>query len=141
MYDIAKKRFSLPRVASKQCPISWFSQALAGAVAIISLVTSTVTSTAQTTPPSPSDWPASVNGSAAVDYCILDPNNSFNSPPGWNNVMSLAPNSGDQTYTGVTLDGLSGEQIINASGYLNVADPNYANFVTDPVIDVLLHVY
>jgi hypothetical protein len=55
--------------------------------------------------------------------------------------MSLAPNSGDQTYTGATLNSLFGEQIINASGFLNVADPNYANFVTDPVIDVLLQVY
>jgi hypothetical protein len=55
--------------------------------------------------------------------------------------MSLAPNSGDQTYTGATLNSLFGEQIINASGFLNVADPNYANFVTEPVIDVLLQVY
>src|ERR1035437_7985146 len=120
---------------------SWISQSQAGAVAMISLLTSTVISTAQITPPSPSDWPASVNASAAVDYCILDPSNSFNTPPGWNNVMSLAPNSGDQTYTGATLNGLSGEQIINANGFLNVADPNYANFVAEPVIDVLLQVY
>jgi hypothetical protein len=126
---------------NKSHQTSWFSQTLAGAAAIISLVTSTVSATAQATPPSPSDWPASVNSNAAVDYCIFDPNNAFNTPPGWNNVMSLAPNNGDQTYAGVTLNGLFGDQIINPNGFLNVADPNYANFVNVPVIDVLLQVY
>ncbi len=106
----------------------------------MSLAAGTVTSTAQTGPFSPSDWPPTVNGSATVDYCILDPNNSFSSEADWNNVMAL-PGGGDQGITGTTLAGLYGEQVANTSGNLNIADPNYAQFVNTPIIDVLLQVY
>jgi hypothetical protein len=112
----------------------------AGAVAITLLAASALTSTAQT-PPSITDWPATINANASVDYCILDPNAYFPSTPGgWNNNMYL-PGGGDQAFIGITLAGLYGDQVANANGFLNIADPNYAQFVSAPIIDVLLQVY
>ncbi len=119
--------------------INWFSRVSAGVAVILSLVAGTLTSTAQT-PASPSDWPSTVNGSAPVDYCILDPNNSFSYEANWNNVLYL-PGGGDQTFVGITLASLYGDQVANANGFLNIADPNYADFVTNGIIDVLLEVY
>ena len=87
----------------------------------------------------PSDWPASIAPNAQVDYAIFDPINSFTPPPGWNNVMSLTPSGGDQTFTGVTYGGLSGNQ--GTSVYFNFVDPRWRNFVNVPVIDVLVQVY
>ena len=89
-------------------------------------------------PFSASDWPASVSPSSLVDYCILDPNANFTPPAGWNNVMSLAGGA-DQAFTAIVFDGLNGDQA--TSTYFNLADPNFANFVNVPVIDILVQVY
>jgi hypothetical protein len=93
---------------------------------------------AQTGPFSPSDWPASIDTNSIVDYCIIDPNAVFNSPPTWNNVLSLAT-GGDQAYVGVTLDGLAGDQLTAANA--NIIDPNYETYVTIPVVYILVQVY
>lgn len=87
----------------------------------------------------PSDWPASIAPNAQVDYAIFDPNNSFSPPPGWNNVMSLTPSGGDQTFVGITYGGLYGNE--GTSVYFNFVDPNWASFVNVPVIDILVQVY
>ena len=93
---------------------------------------------AQTGPFSPSDWPPTINTSATVDYVIIDPNAVFTTPAGWNANLILA-GGGDQTYSGITLNGLFGDQM--TSDNLNIADPNYAMFANVPVIDILLQVY
>ena len=93
---------------------------------------------AQTGPFSPNDWPASIDTNSIVDYVIIDPNASFNTPPGWSGALSLA-NGGDQAYMGITLNGLFGDQA--TSDNLNIADPNYTMFANVPVIDILLQVY
>jgi len=93
---------------------------------------------AQTGPFSPNDWPASIDTNSIVDYVIIDPNASFNTPPGWSGALSLA-NGGDQAYMGITLNGLFGDQA--TSDNLNIADPNYAVFANTPVIDILVQVY
>ena len=93
---------------------------------------------AQTGPFSPSDWPPTINASATVDYVIIDPNAVFTTPAGWNADLILA-GGGDQAYSGITLDGLFGDQL--TSDNLNIADPNYTMFVDVPVIDILLQVY
>lgn len=93
---------------------------------------------AQTGPFSPNDWPASIDTNSIVDYVIIDPNASFNTPPGWSGALSLA-NGGDQAYMGITLNGLFGDQA--TSDNLNIADPNYAVFANVPVIDILMQVY
>jgi hypothetical protein len=93
---------------------------------------------AQTGPFSPSDWPPTINTSATVDYVIIDPNAVFTTPAGWNANLILA-GGGDQTYSGITLNGLFGDQM--TSDNLNIADPNYTMFANVPVIDILLQVY
>jgi len=93
---------------------------------------------AQTGPFSPSNWPPTINASAAVDYVILDPNATFDTPAGWNPALSLA-GGGDQAYIGITLNGLFGDQ--TTSDNLNIADPNYTAFADVPAIDILLQVY
>ena len=98
----------------------------------------TVAAQAQTGPFSPLDWPPTINTNAAVDYVIIDPNATFNTPSGWNGAVTLA-NGGDQAYISITLNGLIGDQM--TSDNLNIADPNYTMFATTPVIDILLEVY
>ncbi|MGO8930325.1 MAG: hypothetical protein ACLQU3_25940 [Limisphaerales bacterium] len=101
-------------------------------------VLSPASTQAQTGPFSPSDWPPTINTSATVDYVIIDPNAVFTTPAGWNADLILA-GGGDQAYSGITLDGLFGDQL--TSDNLNIADPNYTMFVDVPVIDILLQVY
>ncbi len=94
---------------------------------------------AQTGPFTNADWPPTINANAAVDYVILDTSASFASTPaGWNASVHLA-GGGDQAFTLATLDGLAGDQ--GTSAFLNIADPNYAQFGTVPVVDVLLQVF
>ena len=93
---------------------------------------------AQIGPFSPSDWPPTINTNITVDYVIIDPNAVFNTLAGWNANLILA-NGGDQTYIGITLNGLFGDQM--TSDNLNIADPNYTMFANTPVIDILLQVY
>src|ERR1035437_10005063 len=93
---------------------------------------------AQTGPFSPSNWPPTINATSIVDYVIIDPNATFDTPAGWNGNLTLA-NGGDQTYSSITLNGLIGDQA--SSTFLNIADPNYTMFANVPVIDILLQVY
>src|SRR5208283_5711460 len=93
---------------------------------------------AQTGPFSPSNWPPTINASAAVDYVIIDPNAVFTTPAGWNANLIL-PSGGDQAYSGITLSGLFGDQMTSVN--LNIADPNYTIFANVPVIDILVQVY
>ncbi|HEX3718786.1 MAG TPA: immunoglobulin domain-containing protein [Verrucomicrobiae bacterium] len=94
-------------------------------------------------PFSPENWPGSIVYSQGieVDYCIFDPNANFVSPGNWNNSLSMAANSGDQTYEGITLGGLFGDEVNNENGFLNVADSNFAYWEDVPVIDILMQVY
>jgi hypothetical protein len=94
-------------------------------------------------PYGPNDWPGSLaNNGVQADYCILDPNASFNTPASWVNSLQLAPNSGDQTYSAlVTLDGLYGDQVNNQSGFLNLVDTDFTYLTNCPVIDILVQVY
>jgi hypothetical protein len=94
---------------------------------------------AQTGPFSPTNWPSTINASAAVDYAILDPNAVFiNTPAGWSDVLTI-PNGGDETWLNTTIGGFEGVQ--ETGNYLNVSDPNYLNFESDSVIDILVQVY
>jgi hypothetical protein len=95
-------------------------------------------SQAQVGPFGPNDWPASIDTNSIVDYVVFDPNANFNSPSSWNNVLFWG-NCCDQTYTGITLAGLFGEQATSAN--INIADPNYVDFANTPVIDILVQVY
>jgi hypothetical protein len=106
--------------------------------AILALMLALQSARAQNGPFPVSDWPASINTNLIVDYWIVDPNASFNTPAGWNGVVSWQ-NCCDQTYVGLTLAGLYGVQA--TSGNLNFADPNYTMFATNAVIDVLIQVY
>src|SRR4029079_13775922 len=63
---------------------------------------------AQVGPFSPSNWPPTIDTNAAVDYVIIDPNATFDTPAGWNGALTLA-NGGDQAYSGITLAGLFGD--------------------------------
>jgi hypothetical protein len=109
-----------------------------GLIAAAVWALATAAAQAQTGPFSPSNWPPTISATAAVDYVIIDPNATFDTPSGWNGVVTLA-NGGDQAYTGITLNGLFGDQM--TSDNLNIADPNYTMFADMPVIDILLEVY
>jgi hypothetical protein len=86
------------------------------------------------------DWPPTINTNAAVDYAIFDPDfPTFPSTPaGWNNSVSLS-GGGDQAFTLSSLGGLKGDE--GTSSFMNLADFNYTQFGTVPVLDVLLQVY
>lgn len=114
------------------------AQSIGGILAAVAVLLSGSVSWGQTGPFPATDWPATIDANAAVDYVVIDPNATFNTPAGWNGVLSLA-GGGDEAYAGITLGGLYGDQA--TSDYLNIADPNYANFVNVPVIDILLQVY
>lgn len=101
-------------------------------------VLAVVPTQAQTGPFSASDWPPTIDTNATVDFVVIDPNAVFTTPAGWNGNLSLA-SGGDQTYIGITLNGLFGDQM--TSDNLNIADPNYTMFANTPVIDILLQVY
>ncbi len=116
--------------AATATPFTWMAAALCTLAAI--------STQAQTGPFSPTNWPPTINTNATVDYVVIDPNATFDTPAGWNGVLTLA-NGGDQAYSGITLAGLFGDQ--TTSDNLNIADPNYARFVDIPVIDILLQVY
>jgi len=124
-----KSSFTAPLAATKG-RFAW----LAAAVCALA----TVATQAQTGPFSPSDWPPTINSNAAVDYVIIDPNATFSTPAGWNGVLTLA-NGGDEAYSGITLDGLFGDQA--TSSFINIADPNYTMFSNVSVIDILVQVY
>jgi len=93
---------------------------------------------AQTGPFSPTDWPSTVNPTAAVDYGIFDPSATFTTESGWTQSVSLS-GGGDQTYTTITVGGMTGDE--QTSAYINVADSNYAIWQNVPVLDILLQVY
>ncbi|HEY3854140.1 MAG TPA: hypothetical protein VGO67_07090 [Verrucomicrobiae bacterium] len=94
---------------------------------------------AQTGPFPVTNWPPTIDASAPVDYAILDPNAVFdNTPAGWNAVLTI-PNGGDQPWQNTTIGGFEGVQ--ETGNYLNIADPDYLNFETNSVIDILLQVY
>src|ERR1700689_3884691 len=82
------RRFGL---AGRRALIQWMfhGERFAGLTrvsAILGLILASIAGLhAQTAPFSPSDWPPTISATAAVDYCILDPNATFNSPAAWNN--------------------------------------------------------
>ena len=107
-------------------------------IAAVVCILAAFSTQAQTGPFNPSNWPPTINASAAVDYVIIDPNAAFSTPAGWDPSLTLV-NGGDSAYTGITLGGLFGDQA--TSSFINIADPNYARFANIPVIDILLEVY
>lgn len=119
----------IPRGAARR-RLAWIAAALWALAA--------VSTQAQTGPFSPSDWPPTINTNVTVDYVIIDPNAVFNTPAAWNANLILA-NGGDEAYSGITLNGLYGDQA--TSTFINIADPNYTMFANVPVIDILLQVY
>lgn len=92
-------------------------------------------------PFSQTDWPASIDQNAAVDYAIWDPGlyGTFSLPSGWNNVLALVASGGDQTWSSDNIDGGFGYDMTGT--YFNIADPNWGNYTNVPVIDILLNVY
>jgi hypothetical protein len=92
-------------------------------------------------PFSTNSWPTSIAPNAVVDYHIIDPTlaSTIQTPPSWNNVMSLAGGGGDQAFSAVTLGGMTGDQVTGS--YFNWVDPNWRRFVSIPQIDILLLVY
>lgn len=95
-------------------------------------------SRAQTGPYPATNWPPTIDAAASVDYVILDPNAVFSTPSGWNGVLSI-PNGGDQTWQNISIGGFQGVQ--ETGNYLNISDPNYLNFESYPIIDILVQVY
>src|SRR5690349_15296054 len=78
---------------------------------------------AQTGPFSPTNWPATVQPTATVDYYIVDPNAVFSTPAGWSQTVSFA-GGGDQAYQSINLSGLMGDE--STSTFMNIADSNFA---------------
>jgi hypothetical protein len=93
---------------------------------------------AQTGPFSPTNWPPTIDTNAVVDYLIVDPNAAFNTPPAWQPNISFS-GGGDQAFAIATRAGLSGDE--STSAFMNIADANYAQFASTPVVDILLQVY
>src|SRR3954469_20925087 len=93
---------------------------------------------AQTGPFSPTNWPGTINPTAAVDYLVVDPGATFDTPAGWQSTITFAP-GGDQDYTTATRVGMVGDQ--STSSFMNIADSNYAQFGNVPVVDILLNVF
>ena len=91
-------------------------------------------------PFSPTSWPTSIAPNAVVDYVVIDPTlaSTIQTPPTWNKVMSLA-GGGDQTFSTITLGGMTGDQATGSD--FNWIDPNWRRFVSIPQIDILLLVY
>ena len=86
------------------------------------------------------DWPPTYAPNASVDYAIWDPNWTGTYPGApWNNVLTIAPSSGDQTWTAVTIGGGYGYQMTGS--YLSIQDPNWKSYTNVPGIDILLNVY
>ena len=93
---------------------------------------------AQTGPFSPTNWPGTINPAAAVDYLVVDPGATFDTPAGWQPSITFAP-GGDQDYTTATRLGMVGDQ--STSSFMNIADSNFAQFGNVPVVDILLNVF
>ena len=93
---------------------------------------------AQTGPFSPTNWPATVQANATVDYFIVDQNATFSTPAGWAPTVSFA-GGGDQAYQSINLSGLVGDQ--STSSFMNIADSNFATWTNVPQLDILLQVY
>src|SRR5437867_1519104 len=93
---------------------------------------------AQTGPFSPTNWPATINANATVDYYIVDQNANFTTPAGWSPTVSFA-GGGDQAFQSINLSGLSGDQ--STSSFMNIADSNFAIWANVPQIDILMQVY
>jgi len=109
---------------------------LRGAI-LIALLGGAIHSSAQTFP-SPTDWPATINPNATVDYGIFDPNASFNTPAGWNNTIGQE-NGGDQAFGTITVGGMTGNQ--QTGSYPNFGDSNFSAWLNEPVLDVLIEVF
>jgi hypothetical protein len=93
---------------------------------------------AQTGPFSPTNWPATINANAAVDYYIVDQSANFSTPAGWSPTVSFA-GQGDQAFQSINLSGLVGDQ--STSSFMNIADSNFAIWANVPQIDILMQVY
>jgi hypothetical protein len=92
-------------------------------------------------PFAPNDWPPTYAQNASADYAIWDANWAGTYPGSpWNNVMSLAPSSGDQTWTTSTILGANIAYQMTGT-YLAIRDPNWTNYENVPSIDILLNVY
>src|SRR6266850_4327127 len=108
------------------------------AIALISL-TAFSRLDAQTGPFYPTNWPPTIDtNSTGVDYFIVDISAIFDTPPGWSQSGSFS-GGGDQDYTLATRDGLVGDA--STSSFMNIADPNYAQFGNVPNVDILLQVF
>jgi hypothetical protein len=94
---------------------------------------------AQTGPFYPTNWPPTIDtNSTGVDYFIVDPAAIFDTPPGWNATISFS-GGGDQDFVSATREGLVGDA--STSSFMNIADPNYAQFANVPNVDILLQVF
>jgi hypothetical protein len=84
------------------------------------------------------NWPASINAAAPVDYIIINPNNTFITPPNWTASLTVQ-GGGDQSTAATLLNGFTGDQ--TTSTYLNFADTGILKFESYPVVDILMQVY
>ncbi|MBN1420341.1 MAG: hypothetical protein JXP34_16290 [Planctomycetes bacterium] len=89
-------------------------------------------------PYDPEDWPLPFDETRIVHYVSTD---SMFPPagPSWieNGLQILT--GGDQVTEAITIGGHNGVQVTGS--YLNVKDPNYAEWADDEVIDILVQVY
>ncbi len=106
--------------------------------ALVALLAGTASVNAQTGPFAPTNWPASINRTATVDYSIVDPAATFDTPAGWAQTVSFA-GSADQAYQPINLSGLAGDE--STSSFMNIADSSFATWANVPIIDILLQVY
>src|SRR5262249_45290210 len=94
---------------------------------------------AQTGPFYPTNWPPTIDtNSTGVDYYIVDPSATFDTPPGWSQSISFS-GGGDQAFVSATRDGLVADA--STSSFMNIADAGYAQFGTVSNVDILLQVF
>src|SRR5579862_490113 len=105
---------------------------------LVMVLTGIVEVHAQTGPFSPTNWPATVDANATVDFYIVDPNAAFSTPAGWSQTVSFA-GGGDQAFQSINLSGLAGDE--STSTFMNIADSNFKAWANVPQLDILLQVY
>lgn len=99
---------------------------------------SNIIASAQTAPFSPEDWPATIDPNKAVHYVVTD--EGLAPPSGsWIPDQLQILSGGDQVTQPITIGGHTGVKVTGS--YLNVADPAFAEWADDEIIDILVQVY
>ena len=86
----------------------------------------------------PDQWPASADPSKTVHYVSVGDTFSPLSENWITGNMQIL-SGGDQVTSPIQIGGFAGLKA--TSNYLNIADPDYAEWADDPEIDILMQVY